>query len=282
MRPVFAAVLAALILLSGPAVATEESMESGGRTRWWLVHEPSPRPAGPLPLVLALHGGGGSPSGAERMTGLNALSDREGFIVVYPAGTGFFSGRLLTWNSGNCCGYARRKDVDDVGFLAALIERFIKDGRVDPKRVYATGMSNGAMMAHRLACERADLLAAIAPVAGAVGVPRCEPSRPVSVLMIHGRADQHVPYEGGAGAKSLQPRTDRSVAENEAIWRKADGCAEAEKCRDGTQVRVLTHSGGHIWPGGKAGLSNGNADPVLPEPKASEEIWRFFRAHPRP
>ena len=202
-------------------------MDFGGRERWWLVHEPAAASSGPRPLVLVLHGGGGAPDGAERMSDMSELADREGFIVLYPAGTGLFRRRLLTWNSGNCCGLAMKDDVDDVGFLAALIGKYVDDGRADPRRRFGRHLlqqGGGAMMSHRFACERADLVAAIAPVAGAVGVPRCEPSRPVSVLMIHGRADQYVPYGGGAGKKALIPRTDRSVEENLEIWRKADAC----------------------------------------------------------
>jgi polyhydroxybutyrate depolymerase len=229
------------------------------------------------------------------MSGMSDLADREGFLVLYPGGTGLLSRRFLTWNSGNCCGRAMRKSVDDSGFLAALIERYEKDGSADPKRVFVTGLSNGAMMAFRLACERADLVAAIAPVAGAIGVPRCEPSRPVSVLMIHGRADRHVPYDGGRGSEQFAPRTDRSVAEDLALWTRADACAGApatsekdgvrdedrEQCRDGTAVRLISHPGGHVWPGGRPGLRFGNADPVVPEPKATETIWDFFKSHPR-
>lgn len=138
-------------------------------------------------------------------------------------------------------------------------------------------------MAYRFACERADLVAAIAPVAGSVGIDSCRPARPVSVSIIHGRADEYVPYGGGEGRKSLAPRTDRSVAENRGIWLKADGCDENGKsCREGTEVRLIVHDGGHVWPGGRPGPRYGNVDPVVPEPKATETIWDFFKAHARP
>lgn len=282
------------LLCAAPAAARtrEDAMEFGGLKRWWLIHEPAGAAPGPKALVLALHGGGGNPSGAERMTGFDALSDREGFVVVYPAGTGFWKRRLLTWNSGNCCGAAKRDGVDDSGFLAALIGRLVDAGIADPKRVFVTGMSNGGMMSHRLACERADLVAAAAPVAGAIGIPNCAPSRPVSIEMFNGLADQHVPYRGGAGKKSFAPRTDRAVAENDALWAAADKCGPAEvsdgavkverrTCAEGTEVVQFTHAGGHVWPGGKAGLRHGNADPPVSDPKASEEIWKFFAAHGR-
>lgn len=264
-----ALVLALLLTGSAAAAEREQTMDLGGRRRWWLVHEPA-SVKGPAALVVVLHGGGGSPSNAERMSRMSELADREGFLAVYPAGTGYFTRRLLTWNSGNCCGYAMKKGVDDTAFLAAVIERMIKEGRVDPKRVFMTGMSNGAMMAQRFACERADLVAAIAPVAGQLNIPACAPSRPVAVLMIHGLADQNAPYGGGAGKKSFEDRVDRSVADSKAMWEKA-----------GSSVTLITHPGGHIWPGGHPGLRFGNGDPVLPEPKATETMWAYFRARAR-
>ena len=284
---------AVFLALAGAAAAgtVEDEMDFGGRRRWWLSHEPETSgPPRRRPLVLVLHGGGGTPLGAERMSDMNALADREGFTAVFPAGTGFFSRHLLSWNSGNCCGYAQKKNVDDAGFLAALIEKYVKEGRADPDRVFVAGMSNGAMMAHRLACERADLVAAIGAVAGAVGVSRCEPSRPVSVLMINGRADQHVPYDGGRGAKSMTARVDRSVAESLEVWTRADACASASgvsangrayACGGGAEVLLMSHDGGHVWPGGHGGLLYGNVDPVVPEPQATEVLWGFFKSHPR-
>lgn len=291
--------LAALLLaLSVPtqAAGKEESMEFGGAKRWWLVHEPAVRAStGPLALVLVLHGGGGHPENAERMSGMSELADSEGFLAVYPAGTGRLPRHLLTWNSGNCCGYALKKGVDDSGFLAALVGRLVKEGRVDPKRVFVTGMSNGAMMSHRLACEHGELVAAVAPVAGQLNVEGCAPSRPVAVLMIHGAQDEHAPFNGGAGKKSLTSRQDRSVPESLRLWGEADGCKPESRfieegkvgrtgfkdCREGTQVLLYTHAGGHIWPGGRPGLRLGNADPVLPEPRACELIWSFFKSHGR-
>lgn len=266
-----AAALLLLLALPAHAVQREQSLDSGGRRRWWTVHEPAVRlSTGPLPVVLVLHGGGGDPRNAELMSGMSELADREGFLAVYPAGTGRFKRRLLTWNAGNCCGYALDQSVDDTAFLAAVIERLIKEGRADPKRVYMTGMSNGAMMAQRFACERADLVAAIAPVAGQLNIEKCSPSRPVSVLMIHGLKDEHAPYPGGEGKRMIKPRMDRSVPDSAAMWERA-----------GSSVTVLAHSGGHIWPGGRSGLRFGNVDPVSASPKATEVMWGFFKEHRR-
>lgn len=287
------ALLALALLLGSPASAEEQALTAGGRQRWVLLREPA-QGQGPRPLILLLHGGAGNPAQAERAYRLTGPALDAGFLVAYPAGTGYFTRkRILTWNAGNCCGHAREKGVDDVGFLAALIERLVKDGRADPKAVFVTGMSNGAMMAHRLACERADLVAAIAPVAGTLAVPDCKPSRPVSVLVVHGTEDEHVPFAGGVGAKARDSRTDRSVRESANIWAGADRCDPGlgpvgangdfswSGCADGSVVRVVGHPGGHIWPGSAPGRYPG-ADPMLDEPKTTALILDFFKKHPRP
>ncbi|HUJ70694.1 MAG TPA: PHB depolymerase family esterase, partial [Verrucomicrobiae bacterium] len=176
----------------------ELSLKTGGRDRVYSLHLP-PAYDGKhlLPLVIVLHGGGGNAEGAIRMTGFNQKADKEGFVVVYPNGSGRLKTRLLTWNSGNCCGYALDSGVDDVGFIRALIDELKKTRAVDPQRVYATGISNGGMMTYRLACELSDKIAAIAPVAGALNLENCQPTRPVSVIIFHGTADEHVLYNGG-------------------------------------------------------------------------------------
>jgi polyhydroxybutyrate depolymerase len=285
--------LLALLLLAAPASAEELTLTAGGRQRWALLREPA-EGKGPRPLILLLHGGAGNPAQAERAYRLTEPALAAGFLVAYPAGTGYFTRkRILTWNAGNCCGHAREKGVDDVAFLAALIERLVKDGRADPKAVFAAGMSNGAMMAHRLACERADLVAAIAPVAGTLAVPACKPSRPVSVLLVHGTEDEHVPFAGGVGAKARgDVRSDRSVRESAGLWAAANGCGEKPGpvgedgevswagCAEGTDVRVLGHPGGHIWPGSNPDRYPG-ADPMLDEPKTTALILDFFKTHAR-
>jgi polyhydroxybutyrate depolymerase len=152
------------------AATTSASIDIDGRTRTYLLHTPPGydrhrRTA----LVLVLHGATQSPDGAERMSGMSALADREKFLVAYPGGTGRLS-RVPTWNAGNCCGYALTHKVDDVAFIRALIDKLEHDYPVDPKRVYIAGISNGAMMSYRLACELSDKIAAITPVEGAQNV----------------------------------------------------------------------------------------------------------------
>jgi polyhydroxybutyrate depolymerase len=200
------------------------SLDIGGRTRTYSLHIPPAYDAKkPLPLVLVLHGATQSPESAERMSGMSAKADRENFLVAYPSGMGR-SGRRPTWNSGNCCGYALENNVDDVAFLRALIDQLEHAYSVDPRRIFVTGISNGAMMAYRLGCELADKIAAIAPVEGAQDND-CRPSRPVSVIVFHGTADRLVPFNGGSTPFQIGPkRSDTSVPSTVAFWVKQDGC----------------------------------------------------------
>ena len=262
--------LLVLVLAWAPASAEVLTLDVGGRERRALVREPETGQA-PRPLVLFLHGGGGNPGQADKQYGMSELAEKEGFLAVYPAGSGRFK-NMLTWNAGNCCGYAMNKGVDDVAFLEALIDRLVTEGRADPARVYMTGMSNGAKMTHRFACERAERVAAIAAVGGAMGVKECRPSRPVPVLLIHGLMDENVPYKGGVGAKAhkSEPRVDRPIEEGARIWREA-----------GSEVELITHAGGHIWPGSKQPRYRG-ADRMLSEPKATTLVWEFFQKRSRP
>jgi poly(hydroxyalkanoate) depolymerase family esterase len=173
------------------------TIEIDGRTRNHFVHTP-PGYTGktPLPLVLVLHGATESANKVERLSGMSAKADQQNFLAVYPTGTGRLK-NVPTWNSGACCGHAMEHKIDDVAFLRALLERVEKDYSVDPKRIYATGISNGGMMSYRLACELSDKFAAISPVEGAQDIP-CHPTSPVSVIVFHGTTDHLVPFNGGS------------------------------------------------------------------------------------
>ncbi|WP_438803101.1 extracellular catalytic domain type 1 short-chain-length polyhydroxyalkanoate depolymerase [Frankia tisae] len=275
-----------------------------GRQRTYLVHVPSvaapatsamPATRGALPVVLVLHGGGGSARQAEQQTGMSAVADREGFLAVYPDGTGRRQTALLTWNAGTCCGYAHDNGVDDVGFVAALLDQLSRDYPVDPARIYATGMSNGAMMSYRLGCELAGRIAAIAPVSGAMNTTACAPSRPLPVIAFHGTADDKVRYDGGESSIGLRQgdeRADRSVAEAMAFWTGRDGCPATPArsrqgavvhgvygpCALGGAVELYSITGaGHAWPGGARPREQ--ADPPPPAPDASAVMWDFFTHH---
>ncbi len=272
----------------------DRTLTFDGRTRAYTVHLPPAISDTPHALVIVLHGGGGNRNHVARMSGMSALADKENFIVVYPDGSGWLGDKGLTWNAGNCCGYALDHNIDDVGFIRALIEKLARDYPIDAKRIYATGMSNGGMMAYRLACELSATLAAVAPVAGALNV-ECQPTAPIAVIAFHGTADQHVLFNGGAPKVKADPhsREDKSVAYAMNFWAQHNQCASTPThtergnilhdtytdCVHGTAVELYAiRGGGHAWPGGIRFLSG---DPPTNEISASKVMWDFFKTHPK-
>lgn len=295
---------------AAPGELSEESIEHDGLRRTYLVHVPPQLKdaSRPVPLVLAFHGGGGDAVFMARNPryGLMAKADAAGFIVVFPGGYSQLpSGLFAAWNAGNCCGEARDRMVDDVGFARALIKRLQTTHAIDAKRVYAVGMSNGGMLAHRLACDAADVFAAVASVAGTDNTKTCVPSRPISVLHIHAKDDDHVLFEGGAGPASVRDASKitafTSVPLTIARWVERDRCeakptrsldvagayCESYKaCAGQAEVALcVTGTGGHSWPGGSAvrsGQASSSASSVLPALSANDVMWDFFKAHPMP
>ena len=236
----------------------------------------------PVPLVLALHGGDASVDDMVRTTGFDKEALAGEFIVAYPEAT------LRAWNAGKCCGSAPRRNPDDVGFLTQVLDRLEADYPVDRSRIFVTGVSNGAMMAYRLACERADRVTAVGVVAGAVTVDGCQPSRPVSVLEIHGTEDTLIPYLGGTPAapeaQAAPPYTSTPAMIQR--WAEVNGCPppapvrvagpvtteEWTGCRNGSAVSLVSvQGGGHLWFAPGLGPANGAVD-------ATATIWRFFSA----
>jgi polyhydroxybutyrate depolymerase len=220
------------------------------------------------------------------MTRFDAAALREGFVVAYPAGLD------RSWNGGTCCGPSARADVDDVGFVATLIGRLVEQLDLDTRRIFVTGFSNGGMLAYRLAAERPDLVAAIAPVASGM-LPPAVPSAPVSVLVIHGTHDLNAPYGGGVGPRSLSGVAYPPVRDVVERWVAACGCAPSPRVdrtgevlrktwsdgEHGTEVGLVTVEGcGHTWPGGRS--LAGVIDPPGTALDATAEIWRFFDEHP--
>jgi polyhydroxybutyrate depolymerase len=261
-----------------------------------------------LPVMLAFHGGGGEAAGFKAYSGFDEIADREGFLVVYPYGTGPLRNRLLTWNGGTCCGYAVQRAVDDVGFAVAVLDDLADRTAVDPARVYASGHSNGAMMAYRLAAERADRIAAIVAVGGAMTLTKpFAPSRPVAVLHIHSVDDPRALYDGGLGPPfpgTNQRQQHRPVQEALDRWIERDGCAsppdtiETRHGRDGapdsghTATRLawkpctngydVVHwkltGAGHGWPGHERNESRESLiGPATTIVDAADEAWRFVR-----
>jgi polyhydroxybutyrate depolymerase len=204
-----------------------------------------------------------------------------------------------SWNAGDCCGDAWTNSVDDVQFTKDLLALIEGQYCIDPKRIYATGFSNGGFMSHRLACEMADTFAAVAPVSGVLGIPpdKCNPSRAVPVLHFHGTADPIVPYNGGTPISPVNfggPVTFRSVAETILIWRQKDDCLGAGDvifqqgdatclaygpCAGGADLALCSiQNGGHTWPGGVP-IPLGNTSTSI---SASDTMAAFFAAHPMP
>ena len=274
------------------------SFEHAGLTRKYRVHVPPGLDLSrPAPVLMALHGGGGDMNfqADDARYGLISKADSAGFIAVFPNGYSRFpGGRLATWNAGNCCAGARDKQVDDVGFLRAVVDRLKRQLNVDPQRVYATGMSNGAMMAHRLACEAADVFAGIAAVAGTDNTRSCTPQRPIPVLIIHARDDTMVLFDGGAGPDARRDASQvtafTSVPQTEARWAQRNGCgapavrvldvagAWCERrsgCRDGATVELcVTDTGGHSWPGAEKVRRGKEASSQAIS--ANDRMWDFF------
>ena len=283
------------------------ALRHGGLDRRYLVHVPWS--SGALPaLVIALHGGGGTAEGFKDENGLDAVSDREGFVTVYPDGSGPLPGRLLTWNAGpNCCGWALDNDIDDVGFLVDVLDDLATRIEFDPRRVYLTGHSNGAIMTYRFALEASDRVAAIVPVGGAMAADLPQASVPVPVLHIHSVDDPRALYEGGEGPPF--PGTNRTVVhrpveEGLDYWIERNGCSPEPietEIRTGrgvdrgqsssrltwpgceAPVEHLRLSGsGHGWPGVRLGaLRQSIVGPATTLIHASDEVWAFASRYRR-
>src|SRR5882672_6630474 len=295
----------ALVLVSLGAGDHDRSLTVAGATRTYIVRIPPRVSEGaPLPVVLAFHGGGGNASSFKGYAGLDGLADRDGFVVIYPDGSGTHGRRLLTWNAGGCCGYAAAQNIDDVAFAVAVLRDVARNVLVDATRVYATGHSNGAMMSYRMAIEASERVAAIAPVAGAMQASRFPPPRPVPVLHVHSVDDPRALYTGGLGPPfpGTQSRVAHLAVEPElARWVAHDRCAAeprtAERrhvptrggaehtasllvwapCAAGAEVQLWKLTGaGHGWPGSHVRLPESITGPETTVIDAASEVWRFL------
>jgi polyhydroxybutyrate depolymerase len=282
---------------SGLAAGDHErvlSHEGLDRRHW--IHVPAGlEPGRQAPVVLALHPFASTPRMMMRLSGLSTLADAKGFIVVYPSGTG--PPALRNWNEGGM----RGKRVDDVAYIGRVLDDVESLLPVDRRRVYATGMSNGAMMCYRLASELSTRIAAIAPVAGTMAIPEITATRPVPVLHIHGSADRIVPFDGpGKGTPRFV--NFQSVDATIRAWVRHNGCPETpaesllpDTAPDGTQVKSrayrpgrdgsevileIVENGGHTWPGGP--MLARFLGPTSQDLDASAQIWEFFQRHPMP
>lgn len=269
-----------------------------GMDRFYMVHVPKNyNPKNPAPLLFAIHGGGGNMKIQANDEYYKQISKSEevGFIAVFPNGySKFQSGSFATWNAGKCCGDARDKKIDDVSFFRTMVKNLSSQMNIDPKKIYATGMSNGAMMAYRLACEMTDTFAAIAAVAGTDNTIDCKPTKAISILHIHAKDDDHVNFEGGAGKKAASAdkiTNFKSVPSTIEKWVEFNQCVKAEsssvmykqgsfctiypKCRDNVKVDLcVTPTGGHSWPGGKKPRGEKDTFQGL---SANDVMWNFFK-----
>lgn len=246
-------------------------------------------PSRPAPLVVALHGYTSSGSQLEDYFHFKALADAKGFLYAFPDGTKDFLG-LRFWNATDaCCNYG--SNVDDVAYLEAVIADMSGRYDVDPRRVFVVGHSNGAFMAHRMACDRAGRVAAIVALAGDnwKDVSKCKPSEPVAVLQIHGDDDPVIHYDGGQNV-GLQPYP--SALASMTSWAQLDACAataqtgfpsvDVDSSVSGAETTVARWSG--CRPGGAAELWTMHGSGHQPSLTAGfgELVWGFLSAHPKP
>ncbi|HEX3659620.1 MAG TPA: PHB depolymerase family esterase [Pirellulales bacterium] len=267
-------------------------LQVDGFDRSYLVHVPPQYdPQKPASVVLAYHGAFNNGTIMVLFSGLNRKADKAGFVVVYPEGTG--KGPVLFFNPDR---KPRKGWPDDVRFTDKLLDDLATVVNVDPKRVYATGVSNGGMMCYRLAADLSQRIAAIAPVAGTMTFSECKPARPVSIIHFHGTKDQFVPLEGKKGVIIQFRPIDKIMR----AWAAIDGCPTTpklellpDKANDGTRVTRTTYgpgkegsevvlytieNGGHTWPGRNPGFQFlGKSTQDI---SANDLIWDFFQRHP--
>ncbi|OYT26975.1 MAG: poly(3-hydroxybutyrate) depolymerase [Candidatus Altiarchaeales archaeon ex4484_96] len=269
----------------------EYTIKQGNKERIYLLHVPSSYNGNPAKLVLAFHGGMGSAEVMAKNYDWIPKSEEEGFIVAFPNGASRLpSGKLATWNAGRCCGYADKSNSDDVGFVKLIIEDIKKKAQID--KIYATGMSNGGMLSHRLACEMSDVFTAIAAVAGTNNYDNCNPKNPISILHIHGLQDDHVLFYGGRGPAAIEDVNFTSVSDTISGWLARNSCSSDPTrvldeenaycdlysgCDNNVQVKLcVALDGGHSWPGIKTSPNPLERSPPPQAFSATDIIWDFF------
>ncbi len=302
MRKLTILVLLVLLLLEVRPAGAEPSglsaaqLSHGNELRTYWTYIPSGLSANSAaPLLFVLHGSAGSGEDMIAITqhGFEKIADKDKFVVVYP------DALERRWNEQD-------GTADDVGFLLAVADKLAAESLIDKNRVFIAGISNGGMMAQRLACEHAERIAGIATVAGTLpeklaGV--CKPSRPVPVLIIHGSADPIVPWKGGAVAGFEEYGKVLSGRETVAVWTGHNRCRGAaitatladRDPQDGTRIRterfrdcapgaavdlILVEGGGHTWPGGFQYLPERFIGRTSRDFDANQAIWEFFRQIP--
>ncbi len=274
------------------------TVENDGREREYLLVVPEAAATGTkTPLVVNLHGYTGSMDIQRILSTQDTEENFEafGYIVAYPNGLG----SSQSWNAGDCCGEAYENNEDDVGFIRAMVEEVSERVCVDEKRVFAFGIANGAFMANRLGCEASDLFAAVGALLGTLFLDpeRCDPFRPVPIMLINGTEDPFVAYEGGKASTDLvDVDYPRSVPDTFIIWAEKNSCQgdpvvseevgtttceTYDDCDASAEVTLCTIVGmGHCWPGQSTCL------PDFGEPStdinANKTIREFFERFAMP
>lgn len=285
-----------------PAPSIEKTIKVDGLERRYLVFIPT-RVKVAMPVVLAFHGGGGSPRQMEQYTAFDEVAEQEGVLLAYPESVG------SNWNDGRGGSFilAQRENIDDVEFVRRLLDVLAEEHKIDRGRVFATGISNGAAMSHRIAAEASDVITGIAPVAGGMApaiVKNFKPEFPVSILIIQGDSDPFVPIEGGTvvagrGRARGEVPPMKDVLELYALRNGNTGDPVVTtidaQLGDGTSVQVTKYpdgpggvkswsyvvkNGGHAWPGRPALASEAVIGRVSQQFSATETIWEFFRDCP--
>lgn len=300
----FILALAVLVAWSNSAYAADglrfRALTHDGLDRGYYIYVPRSvaRQTLPVPVVMMLHGGGGSGQNADAMTGFSAKAAKEGFIAVFPNGTGRRDNALLTWNADHCCSFAMKNNIDDVGFLSKVIDDVVRTQNADKSRIYVTGLSNGGMMAHKLGRELSHKVAAIAPVISGLFGDEGRARYPVPMMSVNGALDQSIPVGGGQGGGraaffAWDGTPLKPISYQGAYWAQMNGCINKtsqsksgkvirttyECPRSAPVVQYVVMDNGHAWPGGQKGTANGD-EPSLSF-ATTDEIWNFFKSHRR-
>ncbi len=273
-----------------------------GRRRTYHLYVPSDSGDGPMPLLIALHGGLGSGTQFREDSGFADLAEANRFLVVFPDGVPIAEGRdNRVWNGGGCCGVAARdrQNVDDVGFISAVIDEIEAVHPVDPSRVYAAGHSNGGIMAYRLACELSDRIVAVAFQSGTLEIGNCPMVQPVSLMSLHGLADTNIPIDGGRGS-GVANYAFASPRESVETVARLDGCTgrvdmvdptnpDVSGTRwtgcdgDTTVEMILVEGANHAWMGHRGSrFTRALIGEPYPDLDASVAIWSFLSRRTRP
>ena len=285
-----------------PAGDYARRLTCGDQPRWYEIHvPPTYKPGTPMPVVLLFHGGGGNPDQNRFEACIDDSANRHGFIAIIPAGTGQLADdKLLTWNCRICCGSAQKNNIDDVGFVRSLLADAGNLFSIDQNRIFATGLSNGALMSYMLASFMPDRIAAIAPIAAILPPQSDSAAKPVPIMHFHGLLDDRAPYKGGVGVHSIANTEFPGVRTTMSKWLTYNRCPQKptttkkqghalietyKPAAGGAEIVLCTlEDGGHTWPGGRLVPASVklNLGKINTDISANDAMWEFFQRHPLP